>query len=94
MFLLSSTTIDNFRFQSINPTEDDINSDNYPDPPEHITHKPYDSTEQYLETQFQLLRADCILPVRGAVRAYRDGVVEDNEMTMYTNVCTSFHQDH
>ncbi|KAG0030936.1 NFX1-type zinc finger-containing protein 1 [Podila clonocystis] len=79
-------TIDNFRFQSISPTEADINSDSYPDPPEHITHKPYDSTEQYLETQFRLLRADCTLPVRGAVRAYRDGVVEDNEMTMYTNV--------
>ncbi|KAF9321257.1 NFX1-type zinc finger-containing protein 1 [Podila horticola] len=77
---------DNFRFQTISPTEADINSDSYPDPPEHITHRPYDSTEQYLETQFRLLRADCTLPVRGTVRAYRDGVVEDNEMTMYTNV--------
>lgn len=76
----------NFRFQSISPTADDINSDSYPDPPEHITHRPYDSTEQYLETLFLLLRADCTLPVRGAIRAYRDGVVEDNEMTIYTNV--------
>ncbi|KAG0094771.1 NFX1-type zinc finger-containing protein 1, partial [Podila epicladia] len=72
--------------EPISPTEADINSDSYPDPPEHITHKPYDSTEQYLETQFRLLRADCTLPVRGTVRAYRDGVVEDSEMTMYTNV--------
>ncbi|KAF9428717.1 hypothetical protein BGZ94_001317, partial [Podila epigama] len=77
---------DNFRFQSISPTTVDINDDEYPEPPEHIHHKAYDSTEQYLETQFRLLRADCILPVRWAIRAYRDGAVEDNEMTMYTHV--------
>ncbi|KAF9183496.1 hypothetical protein BGZ51_003999 [Haplosporangium sp. Z 767] len=77
---------DNFRFQSICPTEDDINDDEYPDPPENIVHMAYDSTEQYLETHFQLLRADCIMPVRDAIRAYRAGIVDDNEMMIYKHV--------
>jgi len=78
--------IDNFRHQSICPTDADINEDTYPDPPENIVHKAYDSTEQYLETHFRLLRADCTLPVRDAIRNYRHGTVEDNEMMIYINV--------
>ncbi|CAO3567477.1 unnamed protein product [Mortierella alpina] len=77
---------DNFRHQSICPADADINEDTYPDPPENIVHKAYDSTEQYLETHFRLLRADCTLPVRDAIRNYRHGTVEDNEMMIYINV--------
>ncbi|KAI1300666.1 hypothetical protein EDD11_006064 [Mortierella claussenii] len=77
---------DNFRFQSICPTDKDINDDEYPDPPENIAHKAYDSTEQYLETHYRLLRADCTLPVRDAIRSYRFGAVDDSEMMMYINV--------
>ncbi|KAF9556582.1 hypothetical protein EC968_008163 [Mortierella alpina] len=82
----SGPTKDNFRNQSICPTDSDINEDTYPDPPENIVHKAYDSTEQYLETHFRLLRADCTLPVRDAIRNYRHGTVEDNEMMIYINV--------
>ncbi|KAI8348788.1 P-loop containing nucleoside triphosphate hydrolase protein [Mortierella sp. GBAus27b] len=57
-----------------------------PPPPENIHHRPYDSTEQYLRTQFSLLRADCMLPVRDAVRSFRAGAVEDNEMVVYVKV--------
>ncbi|KAG0196215.1 hypothetical protein BGX28_010420, partial [Mortierella sp. GBA30] len=78
--------LDNFRNQSICPTDIDINEDMYPEPPENIVHKAYDSTEQYLETHFRLLRADCVIPVRDAIRSYRDGIVEDNEMMIYINV--------
>ncbi|KAF9429334.1 NFX1-type zinc finger-containing protein 1 [Entomortierella beljakovae] len=77
---------DNFRFQSIAPSSIDIEQEQYPDPPENITHKAYDSTEQYLETHFKLLRADCIIPVRSAIRAYRLGAVDDNELIIYVNV--------
>ncbi|KAF9916765.1 NFX1-type zinc finger-containing protein 1 [Lobosporangium transversale] len=76
----------NFRFQSICPTYNDIDADEYPDPPENIIHRGYDSTEQYLHTHFELLRADCILPVRFAIRSYRNGTVDDNDMMMYRNV--------
>ncbi|GJJ72232.1 helicase required for RNAi-mediated heterochromatin assembly 1 [Entomortierella parvispora] len=77
---------DDFRFKSICPTLDDIIVDEYPDPSENIIHTAYDSTNQYLETHFHLLRADCTIPVRTAIRAYRDGAVEDNDMMVYTNV--------
>ncbi|KAF9136969.1 NFX1-type zinc finger-containing protein 1 [Linnemannia schmuckeri] len=76
---------DNFRFQSVYPTDADINED-YPEPAENIVHKAYDSTEHYLETHFKLLRADCILPVRDAIQSYRYGTVDDNDMTKYINV--------
>ncbi|KAK3847501.1 MAG: P-loop containing nucleoside triphosphate hydrolase protein [Linnemannia gamsii] len=76
---------DNFRFQSVFPTDSDINED-YPEPAENIVHKAYDSTEHYLETHFKLLRADCILPVRDAIQSYRYGTVDDNDMTKYINV--------
>ncbi|KAF9909958.1 NFX1-type zinc finger-containing protein 1 [Linnemannia zychae] len=76
---------DNFRFQSVFPTDADINED-YPEPAENIVHKAYDSTEHYLETHFRLLRADCILPVRDAIQSYRYGTVDDNDMTKYINV--------
>ncbi|KAG0050771.1 hypothetical protein BGZ83_004460 [Gryganskiella cystojenkinii] len=77
---------DDFRFQSVSPTKDDINADEYPEPEENIVHRAYDSTNQYIETHFRLLRADCIIPVRSAIRSYRDGAVEDNDMMMYINV--------
>ncbi|KAF9205788.1 hypothetical protein BGZ49_003503 [Haplosporangium sp. Z 27] len=77
---------DNFRFQSICPNEMDIENEEYPDPPENIVHKAYDSTEQYLETHFKLLRADCIIPVRSAIRLYRLGSVEDNDLMVYVHV--------
>ncbi|KAG9069954.1 NFX1-type zinc finger-containing protein 1 [Linnemannia hyalina] len=76
---------DNFRFQSVYPTDADINED-YPDPAENIVHKAYDSTDHYLETHFKLLRADCIMPVRDAIQSYRYGTVDDNDMTKYINV--------
>ncbi|KAF9094162.1 NFX1-type zinc finger-containing protein 1 [Mortierella sp. GBA35] len=76
---------DNFRFQSVYPTDADINED-YPQPAENIVHKAYDSTEHYIETHFKLLRADCILPVRDAIQSYRYGTVDDNDMTKYINV--------
>lgn len=85
--------IDNFRFQSVYPTDTDINED-YPEPAENITHKAYDSTEHYLETHFRLLRADCILPVRDAIHSYRFGTVDDNDMTKYVNVSIDMpHED-
>ncbi|KAF9992857.1 hypothetical protein BGZ79_002558, partial [Entomortierella chlamydospora] len=77
---------DNFRFQSICPTIMDIEEEDFPDPPENIVHKAYDSTEQYLETHFRLLRADCIIPVRSAIRLYRVGAVDDNDLMVYVNV--------
>ncbi|KAF9923656.1 hypothetical protein FBU30_006271 [Linnemannia zychae] len=83
--MLYTLALDNFRFTSVYPTEADINEE-YPDPPENIVHKAYDSTEHYLETHFKLLRADCILPVRDAIHSYRDGIVDDNDMTKYINV--------
>lgn len=58
----------------------------YPEPPENVVHKPYENTEKYIETHFRLLRADCILPVRDAIRSYREGRVEDNEMVVYIKV--------
>ncbi|KAF9146114.1 NFX1-type zinc finger-containing protein 1 [Mortierella sp. GBA39] len=76
---------DNFRFQSVYPTDADINED-YPEPAENIVHKAYDSTDHYLETHFKLLRADCIIPVRDAIQSYRYGTVDDNDMTKYINV--------
>ncbi|KAG0367590.1 hypothetical protein BGZ54_003635, partial [Gamsiella multidivaricata] len=77
---------DNFRFQSICPSEEDINMDEYPEPPENIVHMAHESTEKYIEAHFRLLRADCTLPVRDAIRSYRGGIVEDNEMMIYINV--------
>ncbi|KAG0316579.1 hypothetical protein BGZ99_006826, partial [Dissophora globulifera] len=74
---------DDFRFLSVFPTDMDVNVEEFPDPPENIVHKAYDSTEQYIETHFQLLRADCIIPVRDAIRLYRFGAVDDNEMMVY-----------
>lgn len=81
---------DNFRFQSVYPTDTDINED-YPNPAENIVHKAYDSTEHYLETHFRLLRADCIFPVRDAIHSYRYGTVDDNDMTKYINVSIDTH---
>ncbi|KAG0304131.1 hypothetical protein BGZ98_005883, partial [Dissophora globulifera] len=77
---------DDFRFLSVFPTDMDVNVEDFPDPPENIVHKAYDSTEQYIETHFQLLRADCIIPVRDAIRLYRFGAVDDNEMMVYKHV--------
>ncbi|KAF9980630.1 NFX1-type zinc finger-containing protein 1, partial [Modicella reniformis] len=76
----------NFRFETTYPTYEDVNVFEYPEPPENIVHKPYSSTEEYIETHFHLLRADCMLPVRDAIRAYRNGAVEDNEMVIYIKV--------
>ncbi|KAF9088708.1 hypothetical protein BGX27_002653, partial [Mortierella sp. AM989] len=73
-------------FQSICPTVTDIEQEDFPDPPENIVHKAYDSTEQYLETHFRLLRADCIIPVRSAIRLYKVGAVDENDLMVYINV--------
>ncbi|KAF9586547.1 NFX1-type zinc finger-containing protein 1 [Lunasporangiospora selenospora] len=81
-----SLGIHNFRGTSVFPTITDIEEEDYPEPPENAWHRAYGSTEEYLKTHFHLLRADCMLPIRDAIRAYQSGTVDENDMMIYIRV--------
>ncbi|KAG0166066.1 NFX1-type zinc finger-containing protein 1 [Apophysomyces sp. BC1034] len=42
---------------------------------------PYESTEQYLYTHFELMRQDCLMPLQKAVRSYRAAISEESNNT-------------
>jgi len=48
--------------------------------------KTYDSAEDYLETYFRLLRADCFDSFRTGIRALLEGRLDSRDMKVYINV--------
>ncbi|RUO95485.1 hypothetical protein BC936DRAFT_143925, partial [Jimgerdemannia flammicorona] len=59
------------------PPSDYRNRGPIPGLPINKVDKPYDSIEHYLHTQFTLMRADCMIPLREAVKSYHRSLLED-----------------
>ncbi|KAI9318931.1 P-loop containing nucleoside triphosphate hydrolase protein [Dichotomocladium elegans] len=88
-----------FRDRSVVPTQEDILEEpeetTYQDEPQRYgqvpnvpinrVRGPYDSPEQYLYTQFELMRNDALIPLRNAVRSYRESCHPVEEVDFFAD---------
>ena len=49
-------------------------------------HGPYDSVEEYMDTHFRLLRADCISSLRIGIQKYLENALDPRDMNVYSEV--------
>eukprot|EP00897_Mesotaenium_endlicherianum_P010724 jgi/Mesen1/9680/ME000680S09086 len=78
-----------FRVQSIVPSVQEMHQVEARNLPHNHTAVPYQNVQQYLETHFQLLREDCMQPLKVGIRQYRNdtgGKKRSHDVRVYKDV--------
>ena len=74
-----------FRRVATHPTEADLRRETAPELSPNLVDKAYDSSDQYLKTQFQLLREESVRPLIDDVNKLRDILTDEQTKSLAQN---------